>query len=98
MLDEDQAARQLDRYNVPDKPSRAVLVAVLAFLVVVGGVAFGVVQKYRWCKGAGDVHTPVTYTVKDGATGEQVVDDLAALHVLRCGGTFGQVLLHGNDR
>jgi UPF0755 protein len=98
MLDEDQAARQLGRYDVPDKPSRAVLIVVLAFIVLVAGIAFGVFQRYRWCQGAGDVHTPVTYAVKDGATGEQVVDDLAALHVLRCGGVFGQVLLHGNDK
>ena len=98
MLDEDEAARELSPYDVPDKPSRTVLILVLAFIVLVGGIAFGVVQKYRWCKGAGDVHTPVTYTVKDGATGEQVVDDLAALDVLRCGGVFGQVLLHGNDK
>ncbi|MEX0756169.1 MAG: endolytic transglycosylase MltG [Actinomycetota bacterium] len=70
---------------------------IVAFLVVAGGVA-GAATYYSWCKGSGDRHEPITITIPDGATGEQVVQVLSEEEVIRCGGFIGRILLNGNDK
>jgi len=85
-----------DRRHDPDRRRRASLVVLLtAFLVLVGSVA-AVGAYYGRCRGAGDAHRPVTFTVADGASGAQVVDQLAARGVIRCGGIVGRLMLQKN--
>src|SRR5437879_2579456 len=88
--------RRADRRHVPDRRHRGSLVALLAaFLVLVAGVAaFG--TYYGHCRGADDAHEPVTFSVENGASGAQVVDQLAAKGVIRCGGLVGRLLLQKN--
>jgi UPF0755 protein len=78
---------------------RIALVALLAaFTVVVVSIAV-VANTYRGCKTppAADGST-VRVVVPDGTSGEQVVQQLAAQGLVRCGGTFGNLLLRSSGR
>jgi UPF0755 protein len=93
---EQPSPRRADRRHDPDRPHRGSLVALLAtFLVLVSGVA-AVGVYYGHCRGADDAHAPVTFSVEDGASGAQIVDQLAAKRVIRCGGIVGRLLLQKN--
>jgi UPF0755 protein len=81
-----------------DRPRRATLIVLLvAFLVLVSGVV-SVGRYYTHCKNGGEQRRPVTFTVADGASGSQVVDDLAADDVISCGGLVGRMLLQKNGQ
>jgi len=70
------------------------LALLVAFLVLVAGaVAAGLY--YRRCKGASGPKRAVTFTVRDGTSGAQVVDQLSEQGVVRCGGLVGRILLGG---
>jgi UPF0755 protein len=91
----------------PDPPSRredharghraAVLVLVLVFLLVAGGVVVGV-RRYTWCRGGDGAGTPVTFEVAEGATGDEVAGQLAEAGVTRCGGFVGKLLMQQSGR
>ncbi|MBI3648774.1 MAG: endolytic transglycosylase MltG [Actinobacteria bacterium] len=82
----------------PHRPGRGVFALLLAFLVVVAGGVYGVARYYSYCERAGDTHAPVRFTVPEGQTGEQVVERLAAAHVIRCGGVVGRFILRRSGR
>ena len=87
-------ARRSDRHDDPDgRPRRGhLLVALVAFLLIVGGVvAAG--GYYSHCKGASGPKNPVAYTVKPGTSGEEVVSQLHDLGVIRCSGLVGRIML-----
>ena len=70
----------------------------MLFLVVVGAGAWGA-SYYRRCQEAADGPSkPVTVTVVEGATGEQVIEDLHARGVIPCGGFVGNILLRGTGK
>jgi UPF0755 protein len=65
------------------RPSRWIrigltLVLVAGLLVVLG------VRYYVWCNGASGSRTPLSFTVEEGASGEEVVNSLHDRGVLRC--------------
>ncbi len=80
----------------PERPSRTAFVVLLAFMVVVGGAIVAGASYYNWCKGAGASHVGVKVTIAQGATGNEVVQQLAHQGVIRCGGLVGRVLLHNS--
>jgi len=56
-------------------------------------------RHYEGCQGAGDgSKRDVTFTVEEGATAEQVVEDLASERVIPCGGFIGNLLMRGTGR
>ncbi|HWL90596.1 MAG TPA: endolytic transglycosylase MltG [Actinomycetota bacterium] len=81
------------------RPRRlSLLVALALFLGVVGAGAWGA-NYYRRCQEAADgPRRPVTVTVPEGATGEEVIDDLHARGVIPCGGFVGNILLRGTGK
>jgi UPF0755 protein len=92
-------ARRSDRHDDPDgRPRRGLLVvALVAFLLIVGGVV-AVGGYYSRCKGASGPKNPVAYTVKPGTPGEEVVSQLRDLGVVRCAGIVGRILLRGTGQ
>jgi UPF0755 protein len=83
-----------DRHN-----RRIALVALLvAFTVLVLGIA-AAANSYRRCKeppaSTGDT---VQLTVAQGATGDEVVRQLADAGLIRCGGTVGDLLMRSSGR
>jgi UPF0755 protein len=91
-----QASPGEDRPIDPHEPGRFAFVVVLALLLLVGGGAFLGFRHYQDCRSADGEHAPVTFTVKEGESGEQVVDRLAEAGVVRCGGLVGRFLLRQN--
>jgi UPF0755 protein len=74
------------------------LLALVLFLGVVGAGAWGA-DYYRRCQEAADGPAkPVTVTVVEGATGEDVIEDLHARGVIPCGGFVGNMLLRGTGK
>jgi UPF0755 protein len=57
----------------------------LAVLLIASGLAIGAVRYYNWCRGAGGPRTRVTVEIPEGASGAQIVDELHAKGVVRCG-------------
>jgi UPF0755 protein len=57
----------------------------IAFLIVAGLVVAAGVRYYAWCRDASGPQRPVTFTVVEGASGNQVVDALHERGVVRCG-------------
>lgn len=56
-------------------------------------------RHYESCQGAADgPKRDVTFTVEEGATAEQVVEDLASEGVIPCGGFVGNLLMRGTGR
>jgi UPF0755 protein len=75
---------------------RIALIALLvAFCLIVGGVAVANAS-YERCKEpvAAESHK-VEFTVPEGASGEDVVASLASQGLIRCGGFVGNLLLRG---
>lgn len=82
------------------RPSRriALLVTLALFLGLVGAGAWAV-SYYRSCTAAADVgERDVTFTVEEGATGQEVVDELHDRGVIPCGGVVGRLLLRGSGK
>lgn len=81
------------------RPRRlSLLLALVLFLGVVGAGAWGA-NYYRRCQEAADGPSrPVTVTIAEGATGEEVIEDLHARGVIPCGGFVGNILLRGTGK
>ncbi|MGZ8571494.1 MAG: endolytic transglycosylase MltG [Actinomycetota bacterium] len=81
------------------RPRRAaLLVALVLFLVVVAAVAV-VGNRYRTCRTAPDATgETVTFEVPEGASGQDVVESLAAEGLIRCGGFVGDLMLRGSGK
>lgn len=81
------------------RPRRlSLLIAAVLFLGVVGVGAWGA-NYYRRCQGAAEGPTrPVTFTVAEGATGDQVLQDLHAEGVIPCDGFVSNLLLRGTGK
>jgi UPF0755 protein len=76
----------------------SLVVALVLFLGVLGAGAWGA-SYYRRCQDAADGPTrPVTVTVVEGATGEEVIEELHARGVIPCGGFVGNMLLRGTGK
>jgi UPF0755 protein len=76
----------------------SLLIALALFLGVLGVGAWGA-SYYRRCQEAADGPTrPVTFTVAEGATGEQVIRRLHEEGVIPCGGFVGNLLLRGTGK
>jgi UPF0755 protein len=73
------------------------LVLLVAFLVLVGGVVAAGAY-YGHCKGASGERRDVEFTVEAGTSGEDVVSELHDLGVVRCGGIVGRILLRGTGK
>src|SRR5438128_12378308 len=84
--------------RINDRPRRATLIALLVALLVLASGVVSADRYYVHCKSGGDEKRPVTFTVADGASGSQVVDDLAANDVIACGGLVGRILLQKNGQ
>jgi peptidoglycan lytic transglycosylase G len=85
--------------DIDRRRRRIALVALLsAFTVVVVAIA-AVVNTYRGCRQppAADGST-VQVVIVDGATGDRVVRLLSDHGLVRCGGTFGDLLLRSTGR
>jgi UPF0755 protein len=92
----DPSFRRAERGRRPRRLS--LLVALVLFLGVVGVGAWGA-NYYRRCQQAPPgARRPVTVTVVEGATGEEVVEDLHDRGVIPCGGFVGNMLLRGTGK
>jgi UPF0755 protein len=92
----DPSLRGAERNRRPRRLS--LFLALALFLGVVGAGAWGA-DHYRRCQEAADgPPRPVTVTVVEGATGEEVIEDLHAKGVIPCGGFVGNVLLRGTGK
>jgi UPF0755 protein len=78
--------------------TRSGAAVLFVFILIAAGVGVAAVRYYNWCKGASGARLPVTYSVKEGAPGDEVVDDLHDAGVLRCGGVVGHGLLTKTGR
>ena len=78
---------------------RIALVALLAAFTVVVVVIAVAANAYRGCKEppASD-GSAVRLVIAEGATGGEVVQQLAELGLIRCGGTFGNLFLRSSGR
>jgi UPF0755 protein len=78
---------------------RLSLVVVLVLLVAIGWGVYAALGYYAGCKeAASGPRRPLTFTVQDGATGEQVVEELHDHGVIPCGGFIGNLLLRGTGK
>ena len=82
-----------------DRPRRGGLViAVIAFVLLIAGVGVGV-NYYRGCKGpAAERSGTVSFTVPEGATGQDVVASLREQGLIPCGGFVGDLLLRNTGK
>ncbi len=86
--------------RVPDRGTRRSSL-VLAFLLFLGVAAAAgwAASYYRNCKEAAEgPRRPVRFVVEEGATGQEVVEDLHDRGVIPCGGFIGNVLLRGTGK
>ena len=89
----DPSDRRAERTHRPRRV--ALLVALILFLGVAGAAAGGA-NYYRTCSGPAEgAKRPLTFTVEEGATGQEVVDELHERGVIPCGGFVGSLLLRG---
>ncbi|HLB40078.1 MAG TPA: endolytic transglycosylase MltG [Actinomycetota bacterium] len=76
--------------------------ALISVLVACGLIAVAIVvagASYRRCQDPPGVDgRTVTFVVHEGATGQQVVADLASQGLIRCGGFMGNLLLRGTGQ
>jgi len=82
-----------------DRPRRTSLIVLfVAFLLVVGS-AVAASSYYRGCRTApAGSAKDVSFTVKSGATADQVVADLAQAGLIKCGGFVGNLLMRGTGK
>jgi UPF0755 protein len=57
----------------------------LAVLLIASGLAIAGARYYNWCQDAGGERLPVTVEIPEGASGSQIVGELHAKGVVRCG-------------
>jgi UPF0755 protein len=57
----------------------------LVVLLIASGLAIGAVRYYEWCQGSSGERSPVTVRIPEGASGAEIVDELHAKGVVRCG-------------
>jgi UPF0755 protein len=96
VMSADPTFRRAERGRRPRRLS--LVLALVLFLGVVGVGAWGA-NYYRRCQEAAQgARRPVTVTVVEGATGEQVIQDLHAQGVIPCGGFVGNMLLRGTGK
>ena len=89
----------LRRAERSKRSRRLSLVVVLVLLVAIGWGLSAALGYYTGCKEAAPgPQRPVTITVDDGATGEQVVEALHERGVIPCGGFVGNLLLRGTGK
>jgi UPF0755 protein len=81
------------------RPRRIALsVTLVLFLAILGAVAWGA-SYYRTCtRGADGPRRAVAFTVADGETGQEVVDELHRRDVIPCGGLVGNWLLRATGK
>jgi UPF0755 protein len=92
----DPSLRGAERSRRPRRLS--LFLALVLFLGVVGAGVWGA-DYYRRCQDAAEgPEKPVTVTVVEGATGEEVIEDLHARGVIPCGGFVGNMLLRGTGK
>jgi UPF0755 protein len=78
---------------------RVRLVVVLVLFFLVAGTVYTAVAKYRGCRDAPDpTGSTVSIEVPNGWTGEDVVAELEAYGLIRCGGFIGNLLLRGTGK
>lgn len=97
----DEAPTYLARTD-PDSDRRRRRIALIALLVALCLIVVGVAvanASYESCKQppAADGRT-ISFTVPEGASGEDVVTSLASQGLIRCGGFVGNLLLRGSGR
>jgi UPF0755 protein len=91
--------RRAARHERHDRPRRGRLLLLTIVLAGIAAALVAVSRHYEGCKGAADgPRRDVTFTVDDGATAEQVIDDLAAERVIPCGGFVGNLLMRGTGK
>ena len=90
------------RHDHRDRPRRtSLLILFVLFAGLVGGL-FWISDYYQGCKGgteglpAGEAG--VTFVVEEGASAEQVVQDLHEQGVIPCGGFVGNLLMRGTGK
>jgi UPF0755 protein len=64
----------------------------LAVLLIAAGTVIAGARYYEWCQGASGPQRPVTFTVREGASGDEAVADLHEAGVVRCGLVSGWLL------
>jgi len=75
------------------------LTVFLVLLGLIGGGAFAALRYYEGCKDPpGGPARDVAFTVEDGATGEQVLDDLHDRGLVSCDGFVGNALFRTTGR
>ena len=72
------------RHRARRKANRGFRVFLALFLLL-AGLAFAGTRYYGWCGEASGPKDPVTLHVRDGASGSEIVDDLHAQGIVRCG-------------
>lgn len=76
----------------------ALLITLVLFLGLLGAGAWAA-SYYRTCTGAArGPERDLSFTVQEGDTGEQVVDELHERGVIPCGGLVGGLLLRGTGK
>jgi UPF0755 protein len=82
-----------------DPTGAAKLIVLLAILTLIAGGAFAALRYYEGCKEPppGPARQ-VTFTVKEGATGAQVAEELHAKGLVPCGGFVGNALVRASGR
>jgi UPF0755 protein len=85
--------------DVDRRRRRVALIVVLACVIGVTLVVAAASNAYRGCREAPDPDgRAVMFVVEEGATGQQVVEDLAAAGLIKCGGFLGNLLLRGTGQ
>lgn len=81
------------------RPRRVALLVALGLFLGVLAAAVWAAGYYRTCSGpAPGPQRPLTFTVQEGATGQEVVNALHARGVIPCGGLIGNLLLRGTGK
>jgi peptidoglycan lytic transglycosylase G len=92
----DPTLRRADREHGPRRT--ALLVVLLLFLGLLGAGAWAA-NRYVTCREAAEgPQRRLAFTVEDGQTGQEVVDELHERGVIPCGGLVGNLLLRGTGK
>ncbi len=70
----------------------------IVFVLVAGLAVAAGARYYSWCQGSGGVQAAVSFTVPQGAAGDDVMKGLHEQGVIRCNGIVGRVLLHRSGK
>jgi UPF0755 protein len=92
---------QLTRERAPEHVERPRRLRLAVLLLILGALAGGLwyaSARYRECRTPPPAGGSVTFTVPEGATGDEVVRRLADQGLIRCGGLIGRMLLRETGR